>query len=159
MVAELPTDPGTFMAAMMLLVVVAGSLLVAMTTCIILGFYYEMRKREKEITFVERLADLPRVTVATKTGTKYHRKACQHLQTMVIAGSPGIKDVALCQDCFPERYFTWCHGTVAGFILLIGFSLGCLATLFGMMIGPGTYKFSVRDSWQALGYTVNHGQG
>ena len=46
MVAELPVDSGTFMAAMMLQVVVAGSLLVAMGTCIVYGFF-EMRRREQ----------------------------------------------------------------------------------------------------------------
>ena len=140
----------------------AGSLLVAMVTCTLFGFY-EMGKREKEIAFVEGLADLPTVTVATKSGTKYHSKTCQHLLTAVIAGPPGIKDFTPCQDCFPEWYtyqekkrrFVWCYGTVAGFILLTGFSLGCLATLCGMMIGPGTYQFSVRDPWQALGYNVD----
>ena len=102
MVAELPVETGTMMAAMMLQVVVAGSLLVAMVTCILIGFF-EMRKREKEREFVEGLNDLPVLTVATKSGTKYHRKTCQHLKTQVFAGSPGIRNYEPCSDCFPER--------------------------------------------------------
>ena len=136
MVAELPVDSGTFMAAMMLQVVVAGSLLVAMGTCIVYGFF-EMRRREQEYEFTMGLNDLPTVTIATKTGTKY-------------------------RDCFPERYTyqekkerqKWCYGVTAGFVLLTGFVLGSLATVCGMIVGPGTYTFKVKEPWQALGYSV-----
>ena len=87
MVAELPVDSGTLMAAMMLQVVVAGSLLVAMGTCIVYGFF-EMRRREQEYEFTMGINDLPTVTIATKTGTKYHRKNCQHLLTHVCGRKP-----------------------------------------------------------------------
>jgi len=161
MVAELPVESGTLMAAMMLRVVVAGSLLVAMGTCILIGFF-EMRKREKEREFVEGLSSLPAVTIATKTGTKYHRKWCQHLKTQVVSGSPGVKDYEPCSDCFPERYTyqevkqrqKWCYGVMAGFVLLTGFALGSLATVCGMIVGPGKYTFDVKEPWQALGYSV-----
>ena len=99
-----------------------------------------------------------------KTGTKYHRKSCQHLLTQVIAGPPGIKDYEPCQDCFPERYtyqekkerHKWCCGVTAGFVLLTGFALGSLATLCGMIVGPGSYTFVVKEPWQALGYSVRN---
>ena len=65
MVAELPVDSGTFMAAMMLHVVVAGSLLVAMGTCIVYGFF-EMRRREQEYEYTTGLNDLPTVTIADR---------------------------------------------------------------------------------------------
>ena len=161
MVAELPVDSGTFMAAMMLQIVVAGSLLVAMGTCIVYGFF-EMRRREQEYEFTSGLNDLPTVTIATKTGTKYHRKHCQHLLTHVVAGNPGVRNYEPCQDCFPERYTyqekkerqKWCYGVTAGFVLLTGFVLGSLATVCGMIVGPGTYTFKVKEPWQALGYSV-----
>ena len=156
MVAELPVDSGTLMAAMMLQVVVAGSLLVAMGTCIVYGFL-EMRRQEQEYEFTTGLNDLPTVTIATKTGTKYHRKHCQHLSTHVVAGNPGIRNYEPCQDCFPERYtyqekkqrHKWCYGVTAGFVL------GSLATVCGMIIGPGTYTFNVKEPWQALGFNVD----
>ena len=162
MVAELPVDSGTFMAAMMLQVVVAGSLLVAMGTCIVYGFF-EMRRREQEYEYTMGLNDLPTVTIATKTGTKYHRKNCQHLLTHVVAGNPGVRNYEPCQDCFPERYtyqekkerHRWCYGVTAGFVLLTGFVLGSLATVCGMIVGPGTYTFKVKEPWQALGYNVD----
>ena len=75
MVAELPVDSGTFMAAMMLQVVVAGSLLVAMGTCIVYMTEEMLKRRRKEHTFIEDLANLPVVTVASRTGTHYHHKS------------------------------------------------------------------------------------
>ena len=159
------------MAAMMLQVVVAGSLLVAMGTCIVYGFF-EMRRREQEYEFTMGISDLPTVTIATKTGTKYHRKNCQHLLNHVVAGTgnSGVRNYEPCQDCFPERYTyqekkerrqKWCYGVTAGFVLLTGFVLGSLATVCGMIVGPGTYTFRVKEPWQALGYNVdrNNGQG
>ena len=40
------------------------------------------------------------------------------------------------------------------FVLLTGFVLGSLATVCGMIVGPGTYTFKVKEPWQALGYNV-----
>ena len=147
------------MAAMMLQVVVAGSLLVAMGTCIVYGFF-EMRRREQEYEYTMGLNDLPTVTVATKTGTKYHRKNCQHLLTHVVAGNPGVRNYEPCQDCFPERYtyqekkerHRWCYGVTAGFVLLTGFVLGSLAAVCGMIVGPGTYTFKVKEPWLATAW-------
>ena len=37
---------------------------------------------------------------------------------------------------------------------MTGFVLGSLATVCGMIVGPGTYTFKVKEPWQALGYSV-----
>ena len=33
----------------------------------------------------------------------------------------------------------WFYGVMAGFVLLTGFALGSLATVCGMIVGPGRY--------------------
>ena len=38
---------------------------------------------------------------------------------------------------------------------MTGFVLGSLATVCGMIVGPGTYTFRVNEPWQALGYNVD----
>ena len=44
-----------------------------------------------------------------------------------------------------------CYGLAACVVLLVGFSLGSLPTLCGMMMNPGTNDVNVTP-WQALGY-------
>ena len=136
-----------------------------MGTCIVYGFY-EMRKTEQEYEFVMGINDLTTVTIATKSGTKYDRKLCQHLRGHSAEGTPGIKNYEPCQDCYPERYTyqekkerqKWCYGVMAGFVLLTGFVLGSLATMCGMIVGPGSYTFEVKEPWQALGFSVRNNQ-
>ena len=77
--------------------------------------------------------------------------------TTVAAGN--AKDFSPCSDCFPEKVLVTnreyrnvkCYGLAACVVLLVGFSLGSLATLCGMTMDPGTYNVGVKP-WQALGY-------
>lgn len=46
----------------------------------------------------------------------------------------------------------WSYGRI---VLLTGSTLGSLATVCGMIVGPGKYTYDVKEPWQALGYSVN----
>ena len=48
-----------------------------------------------------------------------------------------------------------CYGMAAGIVLLIGFALGSLATLCGMIMIPGRYTLVIEEPWHALGIVRN----
>ena len=131
MVAELPGS-GT-LAAIMLLQMIGTAMAIAVVEGLVCA-WMQMRPQEEVVEYVETLRDL-----------QCHRKACAHLKMHVIAGNPGVKDYEPCQDCFLEKYthqelrrrHVKCYGMARGIVLLIGFALGSLATLCGMIVSPG----------------------
>ena len=109
-----------------------------------------MRAQEKVVKITE-------TVIAVRAGTKYHRTGCGHLRNHTVAAGTA-KDFSPCWDCFPEKVLVTdreyrnvkCYGLAACVVLLVGFSLGSLATLCRLMMSPGTHNVEVTP-WQALG--------